>query len=156
MAVGLASGWPFARVALYVLLTLAALLLVEAHRLPEWWCRLLSAPLWRFLLLFGAAGFGLQSVAGEPFMLPALLCVPFVHAALSYPAPRTAAVGALYLGVLPLGLWLGGQRAPAALLYPVLAYGALMVLIDAFVRVAMSQARAHAQSIAVRQKLITL
>jgi signal transduction histidine kinase len=153
LAVGIASGWPLARIAQYMLLTLAALLLLEAYRLPEPWCRLLAAPLWRFLLLFGVVVLGLLAVAGDPFLLPALLCVPFVHAALAYPAARTVAVGALYLGLVPLGLWLAGQREPAALLYPVLAYGALLVLIDAFVRVALSQAHARAHSTALAAAL---
>jgi signal transduction histidine kinase len=146
LAIGLASGWPLDRTLLYAGLALAALLLVEAHLLPGPLCALLGAPKWRYLALFGVAGLVLLAVSGDPYMQPALLCVPFVHAALAYGTRRAAAVGGLYLGLIPLGLWLGGQRSPEALLTPVVAYAALMVLIEAFVRVSLAQAEARART----------
>ncbi|MFO7170663.1 MAG: sensor histidine kinase [Chloroflexota bacterium] len=143
LAIGLASGWGPARTLPYIGLALAALLLVEAHRLPAPLCQLLTLPRWRYLLLWGAVGLGLLVLSGDPHIQQALLCVPFVHAALSYRIGRTAVTGAAYLGVIALGLWLGGQRTLAGLAFPVLAYAALMALMEAFVRVSLSQAEAR-------------
>lgn len=142
---GLATGWRRDTALVYTILTTIYLLLtqIRALRIPflGWLCRL---PV--FLAVTGGVAFLLQSLSGDPFVQPIAFTVPLVHAALAYSAGRTALVGALYLGLTALGLWLSGERAPQAILFPVASYGALMVFMSNFVRMSVSQTAARRQA----------
>jgi signal transduction histidine kinase len=153
LAQGIVEGWPAWRLGAYVALALAALVLFVAYQLPEPFCRLLTGSTPVYLALHALVGLGLQATSGDPFVQPIVFCVPLVHASLAYPAGRTAAIGALYLGTTALGLWLAGQREPQAFFFPVAAYGALMLLLDSFVRSSVRQAEARARADALAAEL---
>lgn len=148
LALGLAAGWAVERAATYAVLALLALALVIAPGVRVL-CHVADIP-WIYLLVCGLVGLGMQFISGDPFLQPIFFTIPLVHAALRYGFPRTAGTGMLYLGFVALGLWWSGQREPVALLFPVAAYGALGLLIGAFVGVSLRQAeaRAHADRLA--------
>ncbi len=129
--------------ALYLALALALLLLAAAPAIDrEPFCTLVRhVP--RYILLFGGIALATQTLSGERFVLPMVFTVPVVHAALHYRPRRAALVGLLMCGLLTLGLWLAGQRDPAALLSSTAAYGALMAVIATFTYQSVQQAEAR-------------
>lgn len=136
---GLATDWAPARALSYAALALIFMVLTQLPRLTlpgiQWLCR----RTWAYLLLMGLICLLLQTLSGDPFIQPIIFTVPVVYAALEYPPLRTVGVCLLYLGLMILGLWLGGQRAPEALTLPLLGYGMSMVLIYAFTRLSLEQ-----------------
>ncbi|MBV9791915.1 MAG: GAF domain-containing sensor histidine kinase, partial [Chloroflexi bacterium] len=108
---------------------------------------------WAYLLLMGVICLLLQALSADPFTQPIVFTVPVVYAALEYPPLRTLGVCLLYLGLMILGLWLGGVRAPEALTLPLLGYGMSMVLIYAFTRLALEQSAARRRTDALAAAL---
>jgi signal transduction histidine kinase len=140
---GLARGRPPAWLLAYGALALLAAGLSQAYRLPWPPARWLAARPAAHLLLFGLAGCALQALSGDPFIQPVVFTVPLVSAVLCYPPRRAALTGALLLGLMALGLWLGGARQPMALLVPLATYGLLMLVLGVFTRQAVEQAAAR-------------
>lgn len=146
------ANWNTERIVAYIILSALFMVLVrmyesEAGPLARWLC----ANLWAFLLTGGLIGLALQTISGDPFLQPIIFTVLIVHAAMRYSAARTAVVGALYLGLMVLGLWMSGQTVPEALLLPLAGYGAAMVFMYAMTRMFVEQAvaRQHADRLAI-------
>lgn len=136
---GLATGWTPTLALGYGVLALSFIVLTQLPRLTlpgiQWLCQ----RTWAYLLLMGVICLLLQALSGDPFIQPIIFTVPIVFAALEYPPLRTVGVCLLYLGLMILGLWLGGQREAEALSLPLLGYGMSMVLIFAFTRLSLEQ-----------------
>ncbi|MDZ4721913.1 MAG: sensor histidine kinase [Roseiflexaceae bacterium] len=143
-AIGLVSGWSATQLGIQLGLGALALLLFMQQRIA-FLCRLLDGRMWLYLALFGLIGLALLSINGDPFIQPIILCVPLVTAALAYSPARTMLVGAFFLALLPIGLLLHGT-APVIILPTTSAYAALMILIGAFVRMAIRQSAARRQA----------
>lgn len=143
---GVVSGWTPLRLLSYSALALLFVVGTTLHNLVERPVPVLVDPHWTHLLIMGLVALALQTLSGDPFIQPLIFTVLLVEAALCYPAGRTALVGGWLLGLTALGLWLSGQRSPAALLLPIAAYGALMVCLYAFTRMALDQATARARA----------
>jgi signal transduction histidine kinase len=141
LGIGLVSGWNATQVGAQLGLGFAALLLF-LHQKIAVLCRLLDGRMWLYLVLFGLIGLALLIVNGDPFLQPIIFCVPLVTAALAYSPARTILVGILFLALLPIGLLLHGT-ATVALLPATSAYAVLMLLIGAFVRMALRQSAAR-------------
>jgi signal transduction histidine kinase len=141
LVIGLVSGWNPAQVGAQLGLGFAALLLFR-HQKIDLLCRLLDGHMWLYLLLFGMIGLALLIVNGDPFLQPIIFCVPLVTAALAYSPARTILVGIMFLALLPIGLLLHGTTT-VALLPATSAYAVLMLLIGAFVRMALRQLAAR-------------
>ncbi|HEY0606994.1 MAG TPA: GAF domain-containing sensor histidine kinase [Herpetosiphonaceae bacterium] len=136
---GRVTSWTPVRALSYAALALIFMVLTQLPRLTlpgiQWLCQ----RTWAYLLLMGLICLLLQTLSGDPFIQPIIFTVSVVYAALEYPPLRTVGVCLLYLGLMILGLWLGGQRAPEALSLPLLGYGMSMVLIYAFTRLSLEQ-----------------
>jgi signal transduction histidine kinase len=143
LARGLATGWTPLFALGYGLLALIFLVLTQLPKLRLPGIRWLCERTWAFLLLMGMLCLVLQALSGDPFIQPIVFTIPIVFAALEYPPLRTIGVCLLYLGLLVLGLWLGGQRAAEALTLPLIAYGMSMMLIYAFTRISLQQVAAR-------------
>lgn len=149
LLLGIGGGWSIGRALLYTALALIFVVLTQAPRLPGL-CRLLDR-IALYLALMGVLALALQTISGDPFFQPIAIIVPFVFAAFHYAARGTIVVGATYLALTVLGLWLSGERAPRALVFPVIAYAALMALISGFATLSIQQvaARQRADQLAV-------
>lgn len=137
------NGGSAGTIALYLALSLGFLVLSQAPLLPLAPLSWLVETMWPFLLLMGGLAFALQIVSADPFLQPVLFTVPFVFAALCYSQARTFLIGALYIGLMVLGLLLAGMRYPEAILYPTAAYGSCMGLIAAFTQLSKRQTEAR-------------
>ncbi|CAA9269172.1 MAG: hypothetical protein AVDCRST_MAG26-2727 [uncultured Chloroflexia bacterium] len=143
LAQGLITGWPAGRLIAYSLLALVYVALTQIHLLPLRVAQRLCAHTSIYLTVMGLLGFVLQSISGDPFVQPIVFTIPFVHAAIAYDARRTAVVGGVYLLLLVLGLWASGPEGAAQILFPLASYGALLVFMYSFTRMAMAQAAAR-------------
>ncbi len=143
---GIVAGWSAPRTMLYLVLAGLFVLLTQCPVLPFGIFRALRQPKWIYLAVMGMLGFLLQWISADPFLQPIVFTIPFVDAALRFPPRRSAFVGAVYLGLMGTGLWLGGQRAPESFLFPTAAFGALMGFMYAFTRMATRQATARKQA----------
>src|SRR5262245_39792160 len=126
LTIGIISGELIEGIAPYsalILLYLGLLLLIDIpSRVSRWlWRRL-----WGYLLVAGLVCLAIQSQIHESFLQPIVFFVPLAYAALAYPAPWVAAVGAFYLGLMNLGIWLSGEHASIAFLFPSFGYGTFM------------------------------
>jgi signal transduction histidine kinase len=150
---GLTTGWEAWRVGLY--LTLATLYLAfivlsgGAGAFHRWLC---AHP----VISFGAVGLicmGLVATSGDALIQPVVFTVPFVAALVVMGAGRAAWLGAAYMALLGVGLWLNGERDIAGLLYPVGVYSALLVFMAGFVGLAQEQAAARERADALSAEL---
>jgi hypothetical protein len=94
LAIGAATGWSLLKIASYGVLALLFICLTQCQSWPPAWREPIRAPLWRYLLLMGTLGFGLQLLSADPFIQPIVFTIPLVDAALRYDGRRTALVGA--------------------------------------------------------------
>ena len=140
---GLVAGWPVEYVLGYGVLAALYLPLTQIPSVSLPIVGALGNHLWLYVLIMGGLGWGLQTLSGDPFLQPLVFQVPFVFASLRYGAMRTAAVAALYLGLMLVGLWMGGQRAVEAFVFPLIGYSSAMALIYAFTSMAAEQAVAR-------------
>lgn len=140
---GVLNGWSAQRLIGFTLLSLVFLLLTQVQCLPFPFARFLRDRLPTYLVLMGLICLVLQSIGGDPIMQPMAFTIPFVYAALHYSALRTAGVAVSYLALIMLGIWLSGLHNIRALLFPVAAYGALMVFMYAFTQLSIQQATAR-------------
>jgi signal transduction histidine kinase len=133
-----------------ILLYLGLLLLLDIpSRVSRWlWRRL-----WAYLLVIGLVCLAIQSLIRESFLQPIIFLVPLVYAALAYPAPRVAAVGAFYLGLMNLGVWLSGERATISFLFPSFGYGTFMFFTYVIARLSVEQMRARRRADALAADL---
>lgn len=153
LARGLATDWTPTLALGYAVLALSFIVLTQLPRLTlpgiQWLCQ----RTWAYLLLMGVICLLLQTLSGDPFIQPIIFTVPVVFAALEYPPLRTVGVCLLYLGLMILGLWLGGQHEAEALFLPLLGYGMSMVLIYAFTRLSLEQNAARRRTRALAAAL---
>jgi len=147
----LENGGSPATIGVYLVLSLVFLVLSQLPGTSWPFACWLVELVWPFLLLMGVLALALQTISADPFLQPIAFTVPFVFAALNYSAARTFAVGALYIGLMVLGLLLGGERLPEAILYPAAAYGSCMGLMAAFTQLGKRQteARLRADELAI-------
>lgn len=131
------------RIGVYLGFSLAFLVLSQLPGSKWQFACWLVELLWPFLLLMGGLALLLQIISGDPFLQPIVFTVPFVFAALNYGSAQTFAVGALYIGLMVLGLLLGGERNPEAIVYPAAAYGSCMGLMAAFTQLGKRQTAAR-------------
>ena len=148
-----ASGLLIERVAPYSALVLVYLGLLLLIDIPSRVSRWLWRRLWAYLLIVGLVCLAIQSLIRESFLQPIILLVPLVYAALAYPAPRVVAVGAFYLGLMNLGIWLSGERSSTAFLFPTFGYGTFMFLTYVIARLSVEQARARRRADALAADL---
>lgn len=141
IGIGLVAGGSVTQLGIQFGLGVFALL-IFMHQRIELLCRLFDQRLWLYLLLFGLTGLALLILNGDPYLQPILLCVPLVTAALAYSPARTLLVGAFLLAFIPIGLAVHGTPI-AAILPATSSYAALMLLIGAFVRMALRQSAAR-------------
>jgi signal transduction histidine kinase len=155
LANGLLTGWHPARAGLYAGLAFASLLLFAQPSIPLL-ARLITCQPWLYISGSAVLGLGLLALSGDPYIQPAVLCVPLVTIALGGSARQTVAVGMLLLALIPAGLLWSG--APLSVILPSLgSYTALMLLIGMVVRVAVRlaaqrQATARMASDLARQR----
>lgn len=142
---GLATGWAPARLGLYLALAalyLAFIWLYQAdNRLGRWLCD-------HHAVSFGGAGLvctALVALSGDALIQPIAFTVPFVFALFVF-GRRAAWLGAAYMALLAAGIWLSGERHPAAILYPVGVYSALLVFMTGFVGLAQDEAAARSRA----------
>lgn len=140
---GLATGWPIGRIVMYSSLMVLYLVVTQAYTLSLRVACWMSAHVWLYLLIAGFVCLALQISGGDPFIQPMAFGVPLVYAAFHYTTIRIASVAAFYLGLMVLGIWLSGSRHPDALIFPLIGYGMMMVMMQAFIRLSMEQSRAR-------------
>lgn len=150
---GIIAGWSVGHSIGYGSLMLFLLGMTRWHCLSGGRARWLHTHLWLYLLLAGLLCLALQIVSGDPFIQPMLFSVPLVQASLHYSTARTASVAAYYLGLMVLGIGLGGNWHPAALLFPLIGYGVMMVFMHAFIRLSVEQASARQRADALAADL---
>jgi signal transduction histidine kinase len=151
LLLGIGVGWSSGSIAIYILLSLLYLVLIQqnlssATLLGRWLCTHQRI----YLILIGFITTALLAVSGDYLIQPIAFTIPFVQGLLLL-GPRSAApIGGSYLGLMALGLWLSGQNNVAGILIPLAVYGALMVFMTAFVRLAQDQqtARQNADELA--------
>jgi signal transduction histidine kinase len=143
LLMGISQGVTTGQAIIYSLAALLYLGLVLAPAVSWPGARWIRRHLWAYLLLIGAVCVALQALSGEDFLQPIIFTIPLVQAALAYPLWRAAAVGALYLGLMNLGIALGGADHAADFLYPTVGYTTLMILIVASARLSVEQSRAR-------------
>jgi signal transduction histidine kinase len=140
---GITQGITTREATIYGALALLYLALVLAPAVPWSGARWIRRYLWAYLLLLGMVCLALQALSGENFLQPLVFTIPLVQAALAYPLRRAAAVGALYLGLMNMGIALEGDTHVADYLYPTVGYTTLMILIVAFTRLSVEQVQAR-------------
>ncbi len=152
---GLVTGWQPVQAVIYVLVSLVYILLTIAPILPLRLARWLCQTTWAYLLVGGLVGLTLQAISGDSFVQPIVFTVLFVHGAIAYNTSqaRIVAVGLFYLGLMALGQWLHGWRDADLLVYPVVAYGALLGFMYAFTQMSVAQLAARQQADALAADL---
>ncbi len=144
---GISAGWNMGRIGSYLLIGALYLLLIQQNlnpntRLGNWLC----AHQLVYLTLIGGLATALLALSGDYLIQPIAFTIPFVQGLLMS-GPRSGfPIGGAYLGLMGLGLWLGGQRTAAGIIAPLAVYGALMVFMAAFVRLAQDQQAARHQA----------
>ena len=147
LAQGLTTGWTPGRQLIYSLLALVFIVLTQIHLVPLHSARLLCERTGAYLTAMGMLGFLLHVVSGDPTVQPIVFTIPLVHAALAYGAGRSAAVGTIYLLLLVLSLLPRYiTSSPQTVLFSVASYGALMVFMYSFTRMAVAQSEARARA----------
>jgi signal transduction histidine kinase len=144
---GIGAGWSGGRIAIHLVLGLIYFVLIQQNvqrttQIGRWLCD--RQPL--YLALVGLLAMALLSVSGDYLIQPIAFTIPFVQGLLVYGPRIGAPLGGGYLALMGLGLWLGGQRTPGAIVFPLAVYGALMVFMAAFVRLAQDQQAARQQA----------
>jgi signal transduction histidine kinase len=129
------------RLLVYAALGLVYLALTQAHVFSVSLAALRFTHARIYLTLAGLLAFGLQVTSGEPFVQPLVFVVPFVHAVFWTSAAESAVVGVVYMALVPLGIGLGPYSSMAAMFYPTIGYGTLVVILFSLARVAVGQAR---------------
>lgn len=143
LLIGVGDGWGAGRIALYAALALAFVALMSAFMVSERAAEWLYVRRGALLTVAGALVFLMQVTSGDPYLQPLAFTVPFVIAAIGLPIRRALLVGLLYLGLMVGGIWLGGPRDPQALLFPMAAYGALMLFMYGVVQITLQQTAAR-------------
>ena len=128
-----------ALVALYI----ALLLLIDLQsRATAWFWR----HLWAFLLVLSLVCLAIQAQTAESFLQPIIFLIPLIYAAFAYSWRRVAPFGVWLIGLMNVGIWLGGQHAPVAFLFPTFGYGTFMIFTYAFVQLSLQQAAARREA----------
>jgi len=133
------TGAYAALVALYIVL----LLLINIRSPSAIW---IWRHLWLFLLLMSFVCLAIQVQVTESFLQPIIFLIPPIYAAFVYPGIRVALFGIWLIGLMNIGIWLGGQHDPVALLFPTFGYGTFMVFTYAFVQLSVQQTAARREA----------
>ncbi|MBX0326395.1 sensor histidine kinase [Oscillochloris sp. ZM17-4] len=153
LAQGVAGGWGFARTAAYSGVGIIYVGMVIAYLT---WGGAASAAyryIGGYLLAAGLLVCALLALSGDRYIQPLAFTVPFVIAVISLPPLRAAAVGALYLGLMALGLRVGVGPDPGAMLVSPAVYGVVMLFMYAAVRIAFEHAAARREATALASAL---
>jgi signal transduction histidine kinase len=150
LANGVAEGWNAGHIVLYLTFAFTYLLLTRLYVLPGrlgTWMRAIPQ---LYFPLVGLIGMGLIAISGDSVIQPVVITVPYVQALISQPPPRPSYIALLYVALLAAGIMLSGERSTAGVLIPVAVYGALLIFMRAFTRMAVEQnrAREHADQLA--------
>jgi hypothetical protein len=130
---GIGAGWGGGRIAFHLILGLISFGLIQqnvqrATLFGQWLCD--RQPL--HLARVGLLAMALLSVSGDSLLQPIAFTIPFVQGLLVYGPRIGAPLGGGYLALMGLGLWLGGQCTPEAIVFPLAVCGALMVVMANF------------------------
>jgi signal transduction histidine kinase len=141
---GLIAGWSVQRIGGYLVLAILYLVLVQQNlspstRIGHWFCA--HQPV--YLTVIGLITTALLALSGDYLLQPIAFTIPFVQGLLALGQRSGPIVGGAYLSLMGLGLWLGGQRSALGIAFPLAVYGALMVFMAAFVRLAQDQQAAR-------------
>jgi signal transduction histidine kinase len=128
-----------ALVALYITL----LLLINVQSRGATW---IWRHLWVFLLVMSFVCLAIQAQVAESFLQPIIFLIPPIYAAFVYPGIRVALFGIWLILLMNIGIWLGGQHGPVALLFPTFGYGTFMVFTYAFVQLSVQQTAARREA----------
>jgi signal transduction histidine kinase len=144
---GASSGWSASRIVSYIGISLIYVVLLQQQlyaqtRLGRWLCTHQRS----YLVLSGILATALLALSGDYLIQPIVFTIPFVQGLLGSSKGNGLGLGGSYLSLMALGLWLSGQRTISGIGAPVAVYGALMVFMAAFVRLAQEQQAARQQA----------